>query len=221
MNWLKKLKTFPRHSPQRNADASVPPVPHMDSRLLRWLATLSAIETLAAMFLYNQATWLLLPSVAALGVFLSLYFSHLLLFRMQCSLVELFAITTTYGIFTGLVVSTPGAMKIGSYLSPMIAAWVLYSAVSGIANATLFGTTTIRARLLLMAAVLWGNAALPLIGLGALIFAWLFNPRFGMEIYRDYAWPLVIIGVLGLALNAAIFVKTRRIAKAMLAAPTL
>ncbi len=154
--------------------------------------------------------------VALLGVALCIYFGHLLLLRLQCSLLELLAITTTFGLIDGLVLSTPGALKLGLFLSPTLAAWILYAAVSGIVTATLSGANGTGARLLHIFAAMLSVSAFALLGLGAAILIASESEKYGMSTYRIWAWPLIAAGVIGFGLNIRLGIKTKKHAQALL-----
>lgn len=186
-----------------------------DMRWLRLTASVLVIATAATLFI-QQLYWLCLPAVAALGVALCIYFGHLLLLRLQCSLLELLAITTTFGLIDGLVLSTPGALKLGLFLSPTIAAWILYAAVSGIVAATLSGSTGTGARLLHIFAATLSVAAFAFLGLGVAILIAADSEKFGMSTYSVWAWPLIVAGVIGFGLNIRLGIKTKKRAKELL-----
>ena len=186
-----------------------------DIRWLRLTITILILATAATLFIH-QLNWLCLSGVAAIGVLLSIYFGHLLLLRLQCSLLELLAITTTFGLIDGLVLSTPGALKLGLYLSPTIAAWILYAAVSGIVTATLSGANGTAARLLHIFAAMLSVSAFALLSLGAAILIASESEKYGMATYRICAWPLIAAGIFGFGLNIRLGIKTKKRAQALL-----
>jgi len=186
-----------------------------DWRWLRALITLCAFVTVGACCLRDYH-WLILPGIGAVGAMLCLYFGHLLFFRLQCSLMELMALTMVFGLIDGLVLSTPGALKMGLYLSPAVAAWILHAAVSGIVTATLCGASGIRARLLFIGAAWLGGASLGLIGLSTAVIGMSHDERLGMSGYLPWAWPMAVAGLIGMVLNIRLGMKTRRCAKAIL-----
>jgi hypothetical protein len=188
-----------------------------DVRWLRWAATFTAGVCGFSIAFFGQFPWLLLPSIAALGIVLCLYFGHLLFFRLQCSLLELLATTTFFGLVDGLILSTPGALKLGLYFSPMVAAWVLYGTAAGLVQTRLLGPLSERKALLHIAAAWLGNASLALLCVGVAILFAASNPRLGMQSYTVWSTPLVIVGTLGFIVDLWSAVKIRQRAKSLLA----
>ena len=187
----------------------------LDAGWLRWLITFIAITTGVIVANFRELSWLILPAVAVFGVATCLYFGHLLLFRLQCGLLELLAITTAFGLIDGLLLSTPGAMRLGLYLSPVVAAWILYGAVSGLVRARLLNENGPRARMAHMVVALFGSSALALFVLGIAIILSSRAPALSMGDYQAWGWPLAVIGFIGFFLDIGLNVKTQRRAKAL------
>ena len=194
-----------------------PRVQPFDLRWLRWLVTLAAILCGLSIGYFLFAPWLLFPTVAALGTILCVYFGHLLLFRLQCSLLVLLSATIFYGLIDGLILSTPGALKLGLYFSPMIAAWVLYGMVCGLVQARLLGLSSDKSVLLHIAAAWLGNASLAMLSVGTAILFAASNPRMGMSSYAIYGVPLAVIGAVAFIVDVCYSAKMRKRAKTILA----
>src|SRR5579862_4333433 len=134
---------------------------------LRWLITAMPFAV-AGLFIYdnNYLTYAWMAG-CIFGGALCLYFGHILLFRLQCGLFELMAMTIVLGLFEGLMLSTPGLTRIALWLSPLVLAWILYGAVVGLSRARLLDVTGTLATVAHLFAAWLGIAWMALAGLGA------------------------------------------------------
>jgi hypothetical protein len=117
-----------------------------DLGFLRWLLCLSAILTPA-----NLVDGVDCVRVAAginnvvFGVLLCVYFGHILLRRLQCSLLEFSLLIVVLGNALGLLLTTPGVYYLGwtwiTALLSVVTGWVLFGAVGGLTQARLLNAT--------------------------------------------------------------------------------
>ena len=202
----------------------------LDLRWLRWLITICVLLSAANISRSNDVA-LLIAAVAntAVGVLLCLYFGHLLLRRLQCSLLELLVIVAVLVNLEGLLLTSPGFMAFGwawsSCLAAVAAGWILYGAVNSLAAARILGVTGSAQRVGLLAAHWLGAAAPALILLGALLVFAEPHGVYGdsqawraMIAPRMAAWgaPLLAAGVAGWLVCGWLDVKIGRAARAQL-----
>ncbi len=206
------------------------PVARMDLRSLRWAITVCALLTAANVFRsYEPALWVAAVANTAFGVLLCFYFGHILLRRLQCSLLEFMVIGAVLFNVEGLLLTSPGFMAFGwlwaSWLGLVAAAWVLAGAVNGLAASQILSVTGSAPRLGLLAAH-WAGAAAPALLLtgGALCLAkphGLFEDSYAVRALvaprmTEWGLPLLIVGATGLFLRFWLGIKVRRLARAKL-----
>ena len=157
------------------------------------------------------------------GVLMCVYFAHMLLFRLQLSLLEACVLIALIGNFEGLLLTMPGIRSVGFFwmglMIPMIAAWVLYGAVKGIIQAELLQVSSPlkRAWFIISGVITIAAPALILCG-GAF---WLAREQSMLISANMRAWsvPLIVFGCIGLALRVRMGLLARRAARAALARP--
>lgn len=209
------------------SEDAAPPAPRkarekpLDIGWLRWVATAIPFAAVGV-FVYNHDylvyAWI---AAAAFGTVLCFYFGHILLFRLQCGLFELLAMTAVLGLFEGLMLSTPGVTRIALWLSPLVLAWILYGAVIGLSRARLLEASSTLACMLHMMAAWLGIAWMALAGLAIGIWSMSEHSNMVSPEMRSWCWPLLILGAAGLALDVALGVKAMRRAKVVLTASAL
>jgi hypothetical protein len=194
-----------------------------DLKWARWAVTGLALATLSEATLLHEGRWWIAVTVNLLcGLFMVFYFGHLLLRRLQCSLLEWCAIIILLGNAEALLFTTPGILKSVTFAIPvsvLIAAWVLYGSTLGLVQARLLGVEQAAGRLGILLAAWWSLAGWSLLLGGALLSAWGYGET-GQRLIGPWlgAWrvPLVVAGLCGLLVGWWVRSKARKAAKAMI-----
>lgn len=194
----------------------------LDSARLRWLVTLAVVPWVIGLGYVSSgplgAGWNLLAPV--LGVALSLYFGHLLLFRMQCSLLEWLVGSILLASMEGLLLSTPGVLANVGFvllLAPMLCAWILFAMIRALVTARILNVEATWQRALWIifhAALLLAPGAL-IAGVGIYLGGDI--PHLSGSEFTPFGLPLMVLGGVGLAVNSLVVWKTKRAARAALA----
>jgi hypothetical protein len=201
---------------------------NLDLAWLRWPLTLCALLMAANIFYFQPvAQWIALVANCAFGTLLCLYFGHLLLRRLQCSLLEFMVIVTLLFNLEGLLLTSRGLLSMGplwtSGTAALAAGWVLYGAVSALISARLLRVSKSTHRLGLLVASWLGSAA-PAIALMGLLLA--FGRKAGLSggridrLMRSVIAPrmeslgvaLLVLGVAGILLHCYLSVVLSRAA---------
>ena len=141
---------------------------------------------------------------AALGALICAYFGHILVRRLQCSLLEGVVLVAMLGNAAGLIVTMPGmarALHVSLPFVVLMSAWGLYAAVVALAQARLMDVNGYVARCLFLALGWLASASPVMLALAAALW---FGKDYeqGMLVSERMAgWvvPLLALGVLGLA----------------------
>ena len=196
-----------------------------DLKLLRFPVILTAL--LAALLPFDFHSVVTIAATIAFPLFALLvcvYFGHILMARLQCSLLEFGLLIVIFGNAAGIVLTSSGVAALGwnwtLTLALVLTAWILYGAVRGMTQARLLGVSAGPLRVLLMLAGWFTTAAPPMLFLGfALTLPAYYDASFAHTIGRNLArWgiPLVAAGLLGIAIGIAIHWKVRRAARRIL-----
>lgn len=189
---------------------------------LRWAVSVLALASITNLFSIIPGV-MRIATIAngALGMLLLCYFGHLLLRRLQCSLLEFCVLIAMLGNMLGWLVTIPGISGNPPALvsaSALLSAWVLYGAVMGLTHARLLAADRQLARLALMAFVWLSTAAPVLIFVSATI--WFFkNTGKGLLVSPDierWALPFFVVGLCGLVLRLVMTIVTVRSARRIL-----
>lgn len=128
----------------------------LDLSLLRWTLTGAALALGGCAFLGGNDTWIVPYACIVFGLAMTAYYGHILIWRLQCSLLDLIVSTAFLGNAVGMLLVTLGA--VGAAWAawatlPLLTGWTAMGAVHGIIYARLIGTTSplVRASLLLFA----------------------------------------------------------------------
>lgn len=213
------------------------------ARVLLTLAALAATAAIAAQIVYEvldglpilpiipPASATLLWSLSAVSagycLLLSLYLGHLFFARLQCSLLEFFAVVTILGICEGLLFNTPGmlaAPRLCLLIAAAIPPWLLAGAVEGLVDARLLRVSRPAVRLSFILAECGGAASHAVIGVGILL--WTKGPgnKIAPYISDDMShWGLavMIFGILGLLGGGTLGFLAKRAAKKLLEPPAV
>jgi hypothetical protein len=194
----------------------------MDSARLRWLATLLVLPWAIGLGYVAAGPlgmgWNLLAP--ALGVALSLYFGHLLLFRMQCSLLEWLVGSILLASMEGLLLSTPGVLTNVGFvllLAPMLCAWILFAMIRALVTARIlkFEAAALRAAWIVVHVLLLLAPGAFIAGLG--IYLGKDIPHLSGSEFTPFGMPLLVAGGVGLVINFFLNGRTKREARAALA----
>lgn len=191
-------------------------VPCLDRLWLRWCVTAFALGAIFYFLLDKRYLTYMKHAYAIFGVLLCLYFAQMLLFRLQCGLLEFLVMSIAFGLFEGLLLTTPGITEIALYLSPLVGGWILYGAVSGIVRAELMalpGEPSRRARLLQMAGAWLGIAAPAMLLLGGVIRILAWKEFMLIPELLTWSWVLLVFGLAGLVGDLWIGQRVMRLAK--------
>jgi hypothetical protein len=174
---------------------------------LRWLRyTLSAL-TLAAlsvnainlsdMPLPAYFPWVAWELNILFGVLLMMYGGHLLIYRLQCSLLDLVVIVAFAGNILGIFLTVPGLRSLILQLMPAALGWVLLGAAEGIVYARILDCRSQFRRVLLFL-VAWGQfLASPFLLLSWFLFTLKDNGYsrwFGAD-FLSYRYPFLVTGI--------------------------
>lgn len=176
-----------------------------DLRWARWLVTLaSVVATFAFLWMLRngalERTFLATSLVA--GALMLLYFGHLLLMRLQCSLLEWCLIIVLLGNLEGLIFSTAGILRhpvVASGLGVAVAVWVLYGAALGLVRSTLCGASGAWPRVGLLLGAWLELAAPALVWWGGMLW-WFGEDPLGPYLGR-WGLRLAILGILGVGIG--------------------
>lgn len=155
------------------------------------------------------------------GILLALYGGHLLLFRLQSSLLEWLLMLVFLGSVVGSIVSVPAfhlAWMPLTCLASVFVGWVLYGAVIGIVQADLLGVDKPAGRIALLVLGWLTTAAPGMLSAAYLVFDLGRVERWLMVSHSMAAWilPLAGLGLLGLAADAYLTWRCWRAAKKIL-----
>jgi hypothetical protein len=196
-----------------------------DIKLLRFPVVVTAI--LAALLPFDLHSAVTLAATIAFPIFALLvcaYFFHILMRRLQCSLLEFGLLIVVFGNAAGLVLTSSGIMALGwnwmLTLGLVLTAWILYGAVRGMCQARLLGLSAGPLRVLLMLAGWFTTAAPSLLFLGfALTLPAYYHESFARMIGHNLVRcgiPLLAAGLAGIAVEIVIHWKVRRAARRIL-----
>jgi len=189
----------------------------------RWLLTFSAVALGVNLSIIKAdwVRWATLGVNAFFGLLVLFYFGHILLRRLQCSLLEFCVLALVLGNLLGLVFSLPGVAKspfLAVTLGLFCSAWVLHGMVAGFVQAELLKIRRAAPRALYLVASWWGSLAPVLLAAAAALF-WL--PRGSLSDWIAppmFAWriPFVVLGTAGTVLRFVFEWRARRAARQVL-----
>jgi hypothetical protein len=195
-----------------------------DLRKALILATLLPLSMLA-LSIPNTTVQEIIPWLLMIGALTTAaYFGHILLFRLQCSLLEFCLIIAALGNLEGMLLTTPGIFSIGRewvmVLAPLGVAWLFYGAVIGLMQAELCGRRGAFMRLFHIVSGWLNTGALAMLGMGTAL--WLYRHDTKMLTRNVSAWaiPLMVLGALGLVLRFWLGRSARRAAKELVFSAT-
>lgn len=181
------------------------------------LATLLPI-TVCASLIPNTTVQEVVPWLVTIGALtMAAYFGHILLFRLQCSLLEFCLIIAALGNLEGLLLTTPGIFSVGRewvmVLAPLGVAWLFYGAVIGLMQAELSGRRGTLSRLFHIVSGWLNTGALAMLSVGVFICSYRERTQLIPKNLGTWAIPLMVLGALGLVLRFWLGRAARRTAK--------
>lgn len=191
----------------------------LDSTWLRRLSTFAVIPWgIGCALIARDELWSYLA--ATFGISVCAYFTHLLLLRLQCSLLDLLTSSVLLASVLGLTLSTPGVLRswpLLLMLIPMLVAWILFATIRAVVTAELlklnhaFARTAwivLHATLLLSPALLLAGCAIHLGG---------YIPALSGSGFTPYGMPVAVLGALGIAVDFYVRAKVKRAARMAIA----
>jgi len=121
-------------------------------------------------------------------------------------------ITALIGSIAGLMLSTPGMLRMALYFTPVVAAWILYGAVAGLSRASLAGKSRQSTAILQMLGAWIGLAGPALIGVGVALSILYHQSSMITEDMLAWSRPLIIAGLAAMLIELWIGIKALRIA---------
>lgn len=189
----------------------------------RWALTVMILGPLSGVFAaYSNLLWLTEVVNGVFGLMLCLYFGHILVRRLQCSILEVLVLVALLGNLAGLVVTMPGMTRSPELAVPLLMlmmAWGLYAAVIALAQARLLDVNGYASRGLLLL-IGWLASASPVLLGGAGVLWYLQDAQHGMLVSEHMASlivPLAAFGAFGLIARCVLGLKAVRAAKRILA----
>ena len=194
---------------------------------LGWLALLLfTLALLSQQFWIDDATVraIVTYSVTGCAAGLSVYLGHILLARLQCSLLEFLALIFLLGNVMGILLTTPSFFYIGwrwmLTLSLFLLDWVLLGAVAGLTHARILGVDSQFKRLLFIVGAWLIIAARACLLAGLLLCLPTFVETQLQNVIgaRLMHWGpvLLVIGVAGIIVHLVIAHRVKRAARKIL-----
>jgi hypothetical protein len=150
------------------------------------------------------------------GVLLITYSGHLLIWRLQCSLLDLVVIAAFTGNILGVFLTVPGLRAIVLPLLPAAIGWVLLGSVNGMVYARILNCRSQFLRVVLFLFAWLQYLDLPFALLSAFLFSLKDNPysRWFGEEFLSYRYTFLGMAVAIFLLNLAVHRRISTAAKA-------
>lgn len=193
-----------------------------DLAWVRWLLTLLIVAlSIYSAVQWNGMDWVAVVLGAAFALLLVVYFGHLFIRRLQCSILECTLLVSVMGTLLGLLLSLPGFARMPLVVWPLsllLCGWLLYGAVVGLVQARLLEIERgwKRAGLFLAA---WLGVAAPALLAGAVLLLICRDAMQGALVSERMAgWiiPLFVVGGVGFLLGLLLDWRAGRVARAVL-----
>ena len=195
----------------------------------RWVGRALLLPVIASQFVWfpvaNAVSAALLLATALCGALICAYYAHLLLARLQCSLLEFLVLIAGLGSWLGMLLASPALYALGTHwvviLTLLGGGWVLHGAVLGVAQARLLGVESPAARAchILLGWITSGSRGVLLLGLSLSLIRLADRRSFAEMLGQRLAtWgtALFIAGIAGILLSFVVNFKTRRAAQKIL-----
>ncbi len=196
-----------------------------DLKLLRFPVMITALLSALLPFDFHPAVNIAaIVAFPILGLLVCLYFGHILMRRLQCSLLEFGVLIVVFGNAAGLVLTSSGTIALSwnwlLTICLVLTAWIVYGAVRGMSQARLLGVGVGPGRIVMML-LGWLTTAAPaflILGLFLLLPDYLdrsFARVIGGGLTR-WGLPVVIAGLFGVGAGIVLHLKTKRAARKIL-----